>query len=67
MPADLLSLAELRPAVIMGGIDNQVDVRLSNQAEIIGRMNQHITYHHGELHQDLAEQCTWYKSRGGKF
>lgn len=67
IPARALNLGDLRAEVLMAGIDNQVDVRLSNQAEIIGRMTQHVEYHHEELGQRTAEECTWFKSRDGKM
>lgn len=44
-------------------LDDTVDIRLASQADSIGRLLQHVGFHHDELRQRLAEDCTWLKQQ----
>jgi len=45
--------------ILQAYIDDGVDVRLGNQAEIIGRLMRHLRAHHDELGVEQAEQCSY--------
>lgn len=54
-------LHALRTTILKKFIDDQVDVRLGNQANSIDRLTKHLLWHHEELGQISFESCTYHK------
>jgi hypothetical protein len=66
-------LSGLRAALAAAGFDvadaherRQSDLTRDNQRASMGRLLEHISFHHDELRQITAEQCTWIQNEWRK-